>query len=564
MLGLAVTHVNAQGFNVSKSETYVVEHGRNQMLGAIRLDYTQSGGNIDDGRTIKVTYGTLELTGGGAVLCAGSFSTESGGDAETANANCITAVTTSFANDDDTDIGTVTINLGTPRPDSNQFGFVVIQGVRADVSGLSAGNTIVAAVNSSTAPTGFVPIGQDRTESVGGTVSTVMDGLDVAVGQASRLLCNIGQIDTTPDEEGGEVPVGGVPSITVSEGVPKAWETAMGGTMITIKMNSLPDGVNLRWPETVNFVNPADDDDTVWSTLMLTDASRRVAGMHGTDTNRGAGRELNTDTEDDADDLYAANNGEMVTYEYAAAGTNPTLSDTVTKNITTEKDSFKIEFAVEVTDLEKVGAGGISDIWAWLAPAGKSGDDDNRGTVLSYVMMPDTDPEVVMGDIINFGECVTYLLFPYVTCSSTDEEGAMMDPWTTAMAIANTTMDDGVFGISAGAAAQSGDITLHTFPRSTMGDDGMMMMMDMHPMTVAADLAAGDTWSDTCSNILPGFNGYIIAKAGFRQGHGVAFVLGMFPGGAGIDVAHGYLGLVIPDPEFGGDRAAASGETLGQ
>ena len=65
MLGLAVTQVHAQGFNVSKSETYVVEHGRNQMLGAIRLDYSQSGGNIDDGRTIKVTYGSLELTGGG-------------------------------------------------------------------------------------------------------------------------------------------------------------------------------------------------------------------------------------------------------------------------------------------------------------------------------------------------------------------------------------------------------------------------------------------------------------------------------------------------------------------
>ena len=42
------------------------------------------------------------------------------------------------------------------------------------------------------------------------------------------------------------------------------------------------------------------------------------------------------------------------------------------KDVTTEKDSFKIEFVVEVTDLEKVGAGGISDIWAWLAPAGKS------------------------------------------------------------------------------------------------------------------------------------------------------------------------------------------------
>ena len=73
MLGLAVTQVNAQGFNVSKSETYVAEHGRNQVLGAIRLDYTRTSGNIDDGRTIKVSYGGLYLTGIEDLLCAGTF-----------------------------------------------------------------------------------------------------------------------------------------------------------------------------------------------------------------------------------------------------------------------------------------------------------------------------------------------------------------------------------------------------------------------------------------------------------------------------------------------------------
>ena len=41
-------------------------------------------------------------------------------------------------------------------------------------------------------------------------------------------------------------------------------------------------------------------------------------------------------------------------------------------------DSFKIDITVDDIDLDKVGAGGISDIWAWLAPAGKSGDDDDR------------------------------------------------------------------------------------------------------------------------------------------------------------------------------------------
>ena len=72
--------------------------------------------------------------------------------------------------------------MGTARPDSNEFGLPSFcRGVRADVSGLAAGDKIVASINSSTAPTGFVPIGQERTESVGGTVSTVADGLDVVL-----------------------------------------------------------------------------------------------------------------------------------------------------------------------------------------------------------------------------------------------------------------------------------------------------------------------------------------------------------------------------------------------
>ena len=41
MPGLAVSQAKAQGgFNVSKSETDVVEYGRNQAMGAIRLDYS--------------------------------------------------------------------------------------------------------------------------------------------------------------------------------------------------------------------------------------------------------------------------------------------------------------------------------------------------------------------------------------------------------------------------------------------------------------------------------------------------------------------------------------------
>ena len=247
----------------------------------------------------------------------------------------------------------------------------------------------------------------------------------------------------------------------------------------------------------------------------------------------------------------------MVTYEYATTRTALPAGES-DKTVTTEKDSFKISFDVDIADLDKVGAGGISDLWAWLAPAGKTGDDDDRDTILSYLMMPDTDPKSDDGDIINFGECVTYLLFPYLTCGDSAN-------WTTAIAIANTTMDDGVFGISGGAAAQGGNIMLHAFPRSMMGEDGMMTMHDPMSMELTENLAAGDTYSTTCSSVMPGFAGYAIAKAGFRHAHGVAFVLGSFDGGATIDLAHGYLALVIPDPEFDNiGRGASSGESLGQ
>ena len=278
----------------------------------------------------------------------------------------------------------------------------------------------------------------------------------------------------------------------------------------------------------------------------LTEASRRTAGQVDEANNRGAGQE-----EVDGETV-AATNGERVTYRYdkLAAG----ITGAGDKDVTTESDSFKIEFMVEV-DPDEVGSGGIADIRAWLGPAGKSGDDDDRGSVLSYLTMPDTDPG---GGIINFSQCVTYLLFPYLNC------GAYLN-WTTAIAIANTTRDDGVFGLSGGAVEQSGSVVLHAFPRSIPAADGSSgRVPEAMVVEVATSLAAGDTVSFTCSQgMLAGFEGYAIARAGFRHAHGVAIILINSPRGASLDVAHGYLALVIPDPEFGGQRAPASGESLG-
>ena len=220
--------------------------------------------------------------------------------------------------------------------------------------------------------------------------------------------------------------------------------------------------------------------------------------------------------EDNTDD------GSKVTYDYSIDNATGAAG---------EMDSFAIPITVVTGDIAS-GAGGIADIWAILGP--KPADDDaDVGTVLSYLEDPVTDPDTVMGDFLNIGECVTYLLFPYVTCSKVEEidgEKVLVDDWTTAIAIANTTLDDGIFGISDGATPQSGSITLHTFPRSEMNDDGMRVMADPGAHEVASNLASGDTWSDTCSNIVPGFNGYIIAKAGLPSGSWSGLRPGHVPG----------------------------------
>ena len=91
----------------------------------------------------------------------------------------------------------------------------------------------------------------------------------------------------------------------------------------------------------------------------------------------GAGEEQNTAAGNEGN--VDATNGEMVTYIYATTDSNGTTG-TSDKTVNTEKDSFKVEFVVDIADLEKVGAGGISDLWAWLAPAGKTGDDDDRAS----------------------------------------------------------------------------------------------------------------------------------------------------------------------------------------
>lgn len=514
-LGASQAYAQAGGYDVLRGIETVAQHGKNQMVGTIRLDYDSSGGIIDAGSTVTVTFGGLPITVNGTAACANGVACADG------------AVV-----NDDKDMITITTDGATPSGNAET---ITLTGVRLDVSSLDVGDNIMATI-STTAPSGLIPVGQSRRGSITTEVGVVAAGLVVKVEAASRLICNLNETydhdnDTTTDE----IPVGGIPSITVSEGFNDAWEDAnvLGGTTITVAVMNLPKGVELRWPASVEFQDPAEGQTTVWGTLTLSGdaATQAVVG----------------ETSD------VANDGSMVTYDYTvqvggAQGAGGVM------------DSFKIPITVVTGDIE-TGAGGIADIWGILSPQPAT-DDGDVGTVLSYVKDGVTDPMTDEGDFLNIAECVTYLLFPYITC------GAHPD-WDTGIAIANTSMDDGIFGLSGGATAQNGAVYLHAYPTGDKDADGSTMEGYTGMATtvmLSGGLAAGDSLAMQCGDneMLAGMQGYAIAKAGFRHGHGMAFVMNV--AGGTVNAAHGYAALVIPDPEFdetSSGRAPAAGESLG-
>ena len=211
-------------------------------------------------------------------------------------------------------------------------------------------------------------------------------------------------------------------------------------------------------------------------------------------------------------------------------------------------DTFELKLVVAV-DAAKAGAGGTADIWGWLHPAPGFEDLDTK---LSYKMVAQTedtdedgDVDEDDGDILTVTECVTYLLYPFVSCGSTGG-------WSTGISVANTTMDDDVFGEDGGAAMQGGAVTLYGYPKSEKATDGSSgEAMDPVMAMISPNLAAGDTIAVSCPMVMEGgWEGYAIVKAGFRHAHGMAFLMGDFTDGATPDVAHGYIALVIPDPQF--------------
>jgi len=149
------------------------------------------------------------------------------------------------------------------------------------------------------------------------------------------------------------------------------------------------------------------------------------------------------------------------------------------------------------------------------------------------------DPKNVPADVFfSINRCVTYLLYPYVT------HGGGFD---TGIAIANTSLDTGVFPTGAGAVQQSAGATIYYFRAFQTGGTSAGALA--FPISV---IETGNTWSAAMSvmnNTVAGFantTGYMIAKCNFQNAHGFAYIAYNLTTTAGV--AQSYTAKVIPDP----------------
>jgi len=378
--------------------------------------------------------------------------------------------------------------------------------LRLDLSEVAAGTKIPITVTASD-QVDIISIGSgDGSGSVSGSLTTASDGLSVEAVKGSGLTC--GTIEGA--------------SVTVKEGFVRAWMPMLVGPDAGfsddhVRQDGVTGSVQIRL-DVVNFPNtegakitwPADVEDR-------RDADGAVVSEGGT--------VIATLT---LDGNESDPNGRFAIYEYK-------------DNADDDRDDVTLSFKVTPENFENFGGAAIG-VTARLWPMAKRNSDGkkNAGDLAStlsfeHAAQDSTFPgDAREGAWVLVEDCITYLLYPFVTCGATPG-------WTTGISVSNTSKDAGVFGVFDVSTEQSGAVVLYGFPRGTGAEPVMGML--------TSDLAAGDTLTLACDqSVMAGMEGYAIIKANFQHARGMAFVLGDFADGAGVDVSHGYMAEVIDDP----------------
>ncbi len=159
------------------------------------------------------------------------------------------------------------------------------------------------------------------------------------------------------------------------------------------------------------------------------------------------------------------------------------------------------------------------------------------GPISTVITMSSTAPEprfkesFTQGDMLTISACRTILLFPFITNQASFDTGIV---------VSNTSSDplDGNTG-----RQQQGACTLYYYGSTTGGGAAPAAQTTQVVPTGAQlvfTLSGGGNYGAPGA---PGFQGYMFALCNFQFAHGYAFVTKM----GAVDIAHGYLALVVPD-----------------
>ena len=529
----------AQGYNVRRSPTVpnVAQYANNARVTDLFFSRTDSDEpDIADAPagetlTIKIGYGLLITNDDSArekATATFQLFCDRDGD-ETTYVNCQntnpeTSPSATISNEGGTGVITITI----PEDDDAIQSFV-ISDVGVDASALDAEDEIIATVTSTTDATSVGLGGGSDGGDVSGAVGVVTPGLKVTAAKDADLACS------------AEAPA---PSITIAEGFIHAWGPTIVGrkgsfaraltASVRIVLDNLPDDAKVEWPASLNStINVApsgvDEDLRVNGTLTL-------------------------------DAAESSSNGKVVVYNFTRvnsykvddpADTDPSDgTDQIDQSFffTREQGGAARSFTITPSKTTFMGDASIN-ISAQLWPEARRGTDGEKLNLDSELSFehPLQAPEKGNGEgWLVISECVTYLLYPFVTCGATPG-------WSTGISVSNTTADANIFGAFDETNEQNGSVVLYGFPSdrilSEVEDEEEEPTVEAVVDTISDDLKAGETMTFDCGNtMMAGMEGYAIIRAGFQHARGMAFVLGNFPDGAGVDVSHGYMAEVINDP----------------
>jgi hypothetical protein len=509
-VAIAATPAIAQGvaFQASSLPLQARGEGLTETIGAVVLQATATG-SVPSGSSITIVYSgsianTSSFTGTQGLSC--SLPAQGTITVSTGAAPCGTT-TSAFATSAGGSQLTVQFNSSISFVAGS---YLEISQVRMNVNGLGTGtSTVTATLSGTSASPASNPITFTQSQvgvssivnpSVKGSIATTAPAIQTcSVPAASTFSVTVGEnypaalTSTTPDESGF------TPITTVAN-----------GSLVSIVIANVPSGLGVQANATSTPASNTPATSTILATLVSSTAAVQVS------------------------------TGSALTYTFAITGDSTSAVESFTEGFTIGLPNSKgTALSGSAGPLPSIGT--IVSATATVSLAPSSG-------IVSFATNNEGG-----GTVATISDCVTNMLFPYVT----NQNG-----YDTSFSVANTTNDDLAFGAGAGATPQSGSCTLSLWPTtdttlasaSPLGTASQYTTPTIPSGSVFAFSQSGTSFS--------GQSGYIIATCRFLNAHGFAFLTNGFAQSAGPQLSHGYLGLVLPNPIAG--RSASGGESAVQ